>query len=198
MKIQNDNTVTVAIKICHLEKYPIDKKQDGIKRLRKQVEQSLKFKNPYVVKTYFAEVSVQKNENYAIIVMQRAQANLKDYMNLLSYSEKKSIIKNLIEGLKYLHSNGYVHRDIKMENILIMKAQNNSYEIISSTSGGSSNSINLFQLNVPNSQTNAASNSLISSGNNSNSPQANTNSPLFVNSALSQNGITSLSGNSPG
>lgn len=79
-----------------------------------------------------------------------------------------------------------------------MKAQNNSYELISSTSGGSSNSINLFQLNVPNSQANPINNSLNSSGNNSNSSQAHTNSPLFINSASSQNNSNSLSGNSLG
>lgn len=43
--------------------------------------------------------------------------------------EVRFIFKQLTEGIHYLHSNSYVHRDIKLENILIDK-KNKTIKII--------------------------------------------------------------------
>jgi serine/threonine protein kinase len=40
---------------------------------------------------------------------------------LLTRSEQKDIVRQITEGLLHLHENGIVHRDVKIENILISK-----------------------------------------------------------------------------
>jgi serine/threonine protein kinase len=46
---------------------------------------------------------------------------LKEYGHIKQESIASMYIKQVLEGLKYLHSQGVVHRDIKCANILISK-----------------------------------------------------------------------------
>mmetsp|Transcript_4547 Transcript_4547/g.5585 ORF Transcript_4547/g.5585 Transcript_4547/m.5585 type:complete len:84 (+) Transcript_4547:291-542(+) len=48
--------------------------------------------------------------------------SLYDYverMEKLEENQTKTIVRILLEVLQYLHSNGYIHQDIKTENILL-------------------------------------------------------------------------------
>jgi len=48
--------------------------------------------------------------------------SLYDYverMEQLGEQETKIIVRNLLEVLQYLHGEGYIHQDIKTENILL-------------------------------------------------------------------------------
>lgn len=66
------------------------------------------------------------------LVMELADHSLKDYIYppkpncQLTKKQKYSIIKQIADGLRYLHSLSILHRDIKCNNILIMKDKNNN------------------------------------------------------------------------
>lgn len=66
-------------------------------------------------------IEVNENENAIFIVMEYAKGgNLFSYISNkkkeITENEAKLIMKQLAEGVKYLHTIGIVHRDLKPEN----------------------------------------------------------------------------------
>lgn len=64
-------------------------------------------------------------DRYAAIIMPRAKCDLIEYISYQSFCNEENIIcaiiKSALEALNYLHKNDVWHRDIKLENILVMK-----------------------------------------------------------------------------
>ncbi len=65
----------------------------------------------------------ESSENYFIVLEYMAGKDLFDYIAKRSYilpeERAKHIIFQIIQGVKYLHNLGIVHRDLKLENIMM-------------------------------------------------------------------------------
>lgn len=76
-----------------------------------------KIKHPNLIRTY----GVYETLTHIYIVMERGKDNLKHYIakNSLSIDTKYELVEQLVKGLYALHSLGIIHRDIKLENVLL-------------------------------------------------------------------------------
>jgi 5'-AMP-activated protein kinase catalytic alpha subunit len=88
-------------------------------KLMKEVNLLLKLRHDHVVKIY----ETIETKKHIIIVMELCAGG-----DLLNYVRKrrrlkepfaKKIFKQIIDGLKYIHSKNIAHRDIKLDNILL-------------------------------------------------------------------------------
>ena len=107
----------VAIKSINKEKIKNERQRKKIKQETKIMETLSKSKN--VVKIF----ETYETKKHMCIVMEYICAG-----DLLTYIKKRSkltepvaqfIFKQIILGIKYIHDNGIVHRDIKLDNILL-------------------------------------------------------------------------------
>ena len=88
-----------------------------LKRFRQEFEIMKSLNSPYIVEVY----SYNSEENS--YVMEHMDYTLDKFLKLnndkISSGTRKSLILQLLKACKYLHENGYLHRDLSPSNVLI-------------------------------------------------------------------------------
>lgn len=113
-----------------ISKEIIESQESGVKNLKNEIRILREIEHENIVKLYF----VHENSNFVYLVMEYLPAgNL--YKRLKT--EKKldegtcaRFIMKLLETLDYLHSMDIVHRDLKLENIIMVGDSNHHFKII--------------------------------------------------------------------
>lgn len=81
--------------------------------------------SPYIIKTYCYE----ENKDYCILILEYAdQGDLHTIIYRKNLLEKNAlkIFRQILKGVKYCHSKGVFHRDLKTENIVIGEKHSSS------------------------------------------------------------------------
>ncbi|CAH0394245.1 unnamed protein product [Bemisia tabaci] len=113
------SSLDVAIKM-------IDKKlmeaRKMTKRVREEVAIHSRLKHPSVIELY----TFFEDSNYVYLVLELCHnGELSSYLKRLGHkcseNEAKNIVRQVVEGLMYLHSHNILHRDISLPNLLLTK-----------------------------------------------------------------------------
>ena len=88
------------------------------RKIKTEIEVLSKLRNPFCTQIY----DYFETDTHILIVMEYICGDLLSFMrkrNKISEPTAKIIFKQIIKGLQYLHKKKIVHRDIKLDNILI-------------------------------------------------------------------------------
>ncbi|WJX33478.1 cyclin-dependent kinase [Trifolium repens] len=108
--------------IVALKKVKMEKEKEGfpLTSLR-EINILLSFHHPFIVDV--KEVVVGSSLDSIFMVMEYMEHDLKELMEAMkqpfSQSEVKCLMLQLLEGVKYLHDNWVLHRDLKTSNLLL-------------------------------------------------------------------------------
>ncbi|XP_054881494.1 NUAK family SNF1-like kinase 2 [Poeciliopsis prolifica] len=106
----------VAVKSIRKEKI---KDEQDLVHIRREIEIMSSLCHPHIITIY----EVFENKDKIVIVMEYAsQGDLYDYIcdkKNLSEHEARHFFRQIVSAVHYCHQNGIVHRDLKLENILL-------------------------------------------------------------------------------
>lgn len=106
----------VAIKSIRKEKI---KDEQDLVHIRREIEIMSTLCHPHIITIY----EVFENKDKIVIVMEYAsQGDLYDYIcdkRNISEREARHFFRQIVSAVHYCHQNGIVHRDLKLENILL-------------------------------------------------------------------------------
>ena len=105
----------VAIKIFEKKKLKTERKK---RKIKNEIDILSRLRHPFINQI----LDTFDTEKYIFIVMEYICADLLSFIRKrekLSENISKIIFKQIIEGLKYINKKNIVHRDIKLDNILI-------------------------------------------------------------------------------
>ncbi|NXF11901.1 NUAK1 kinase, partial [Smithornis capensis] len=106
----------VAIKSIRKDK--IKDEQDMV-HIRREIEIMSSLSHPHIITIY----EVFENKDKIVIIMEYAsKGELYDYISerrRLSERETRHFFRQIVSAVHYCHKNGVVHRDLKLENILL-------------------------------------------------------------------------------
>ncbi|XP_061730197.1 NUAK family SNF1-like kinase 2 [Nerophis ophidion] len=106
----------VAIKSIRKEKI---KDEQDLVHIRREIEIMSSLCHPHIITIY----EVFENKDKIVIVMEYAsRGDLYDYIcdrRTISERESRHFFRQIVSAVHYCHQNGIVHRDLKLENILL-------------------------------------------------------------------------------
>ncbi len=112
--------VNVAVKVIEILK--ISDKGELVKRYN----DSKSFDHPNVLKIIdFHFVEGEDTIKYFMVMPLVDFPNLQEYSSSLSFQQKNNILKEILNGLKYLHNNGFVWQNLRADHILLQKKDKN-------------------------------------------------------------------------
>lgn len=87
----------------------------------REVKSLRKLNHPNIIK--LKEIVQENNELFFIFEYMELNLyqTMRERQGPFSEEEIRSIMSQLLQGLKYMHSNGYFHRDLKPENLLVTR-----------------------------------------------------------------------------
>ena len=88
-------------------------------RVRQEVRIHARLKHPAIVEL----ISFFEDASYVYLVLELCgQGELKQYCPLRDEDEARRYMAQVVEGVQYLHTHGIMHRDLKLENMLVTDA----------------------------------------------------------------------------
>lgn len=94
---------------------------NGTSELQDEINLMSKLQHPNVVN--FKGVCIPSPHSLILVMEYMDVGNVRTYLNnqgrYLSWNQRIRMMEDMAQGLKYLHENGVIHRDIKTENFLV-------------------------------------------------------------------------------
>lgn len=90
-----------------------------IERFKKEFTVMKQLKSPYVLDVY--RYDDEKNEYYAEYADDTIYEYITKNNSKLNDSDRKGLIYQILKSFEYIHSKGYLHRDISLTNVLLIK-----------------------------------------------------------------------------
>jgi serine/threonine-protein kinase len=133
---------TGRISALKLTREKIKKDAELIKRFKREIAVMKKLSHRNLVKLY--DEGISETDNYYLISEYLPEGSLTDLINdqfagKMPYRLAISIFIQALEGLSYFHKKGFIHRDMKPENMLLRK-DNNGYYVVKTGDFGLSKS----------------------------------------------------------
>jgi len=125
VKLAVEGATGKQVAIKYIKKSKIQDEHD-LNRIRREIKIMSSLHHPHIVNVY----EVYENRDRIILVMECADGGeLYDYINNNKLTEKEArrIFRQIVSAIKFMHQNGIVHRDLKLENLLL--DQNNNAKI---------------------------------------------------------------------
>jgi len=111
----------VAIKVVDKSRYAT-----GDNSLEREIQVLIKVNHPNCIKLF--DVYITPRKVYLVTELVTGGELLDRVTEKGNYTEKDAanLIKQILEGVAYLHANGIVHRDLKLENMIMMNERDDS------------------------------------------------------------------------